>query len=198
MSTEKAMHRGKYRWRDVRDERAGVGDGVHSTIESEHKGLWDFPTLDEEQKLIMAQWEDLKKVHDIRPVETELTVWEPGSHAGTLDGLWYIDGILRLVDVKTSKNHWPGHDYQLAGLAYAEKALVETVPNADPKNEDHWKEVDNPAHWSKIDGASIIHLRADKWAIIPVPNLAENYEIFKAYARVWWAKQNLKEKEDGK
>lgn len=192
-SNEQGTKRGRYRWRDTRDERAGVGDGVHATIEAMHKGNWDYPELDDEQQQIMEQWEDLNTVHDIKPVYSELTVWQKGSHAGTLDGLWWIDGKLYLVDIKTSKNHWPGHDYQLSALAFAEKALIEKVPDADPKKPEDWEEIDNPAHVSKIDGAMIIHLRADKWALIPVKHLKENYDIFTAYRDVVYSKIALKE-----
>lgn len=192
-SDERAFSGSRYQWRKTRDERAEVGDGVHSYIEAEHKHLWEFPDLDDEQKQIIDQWHDLNTVYDIKPVHSELTVWEKGRHAGTLDGLWWIDGKLYLVDVKTSKSHWPGHDYQLSALAYASKALVELVPDADPKNEDHWAEVDNPAHVSKIEGAMIIHLRADKWGLIPVKHLDKNYKVFSAYRDVWYGKQALKD-----
>jgi hypothetical protein len=195
MSNEKAERSGKYRWKDHSSERAEVGDGVHSTIEAEHKGLWEYPELDEEQEQIIDQWNQLKLVHRIEPVFTELTVWYPGRFAGTLDGLWYIDGKLYLIDVKTSKSHWPEHDYQISALAHAPLAVVSLVNNPDPKKKEHWEEIDNPAHISKIEGAALIHLRADKWEIIPVENLEENYEVFAGLEKTWYAKQALKELE---
>lgn len=193
MSDEKALNRGRYRWKDVRDERAEVGDGVHSTIEAMHTGSWDYPQLDPEQQRIMEQFADLNTVHKIEPVYTELTVWQKGMYAGTLDGIWIIDGELCLIDVKTSKSHWPAHDYQLSALANAETALVPLVANPDPKNPEHWEEIDNPGHISKIDAVKIIHLREDKWAIIDVPHIPENYEIFKGYVVVVHGKEKLKE-----
>jgi hypothetical protein len=196
MSNEKAERSGKYRWKDHSSERAEVGDGVHSTIEAEHKGLWEYPELDEEQEQIIDQWNQLKMVHRIEPVFTELTVWYPGRFAGTLDGLWYIDGKLKLIDVKTSKSHWPEHDYQISALAHAPLAVVSLVDNPDPKKKEHWEEIENPAHISKIDGAALIHLRADKWEIIPVENLEENYEVFAGLTHTWYAKQALKALEE--
>jgi hypothetical protein len=193
MSNEKGMRAGKYRWKDVANERAEVGDGVHSTIEAEHKGLWEYPELDEEQQQIIEQWEQLKMVHKIEPVHTELTAWYSGHFAGTMDGLWVIDGKLTLIDIKTSKSHWPEHDWQISALAHAPKALLELVPNPDPKNKDHWKEIDNPAHVSKIDGAALIHLRSDFWEIIPVKHIEENYKVFASLEQTWYAKKHLEE-----
>lgn len=195
-SNEKGIRAGKYRWKDHSSSRAEVGDGVHSWIEAEHKGLWEFPDLDDEQEQIIEQWEHLKTVHKIEPVYTELTAWHSGHFAGTLDGLWYIDSKLTLIDVKTSKSHWPEHDYQISALAHADKALVELVHGADPKKKEDWEEIDNPAHMSKIDGAALIHLRADKWEIIPVKNLEENYEVFAGLEKTWYGKQALKELEE--
>ena len=193
MSNEKAERSGKYRWKDHANDRAEVGDGVHSWIEAEHKGLWAFPTLDDEQEAIIEQWELLKTEHEIKPVYTELTAWYPGRFAGTMDGLWYIDGKLTLIDVKTSKSHWPEHDFQISALAHAPKALLELVPDPDPKNPDHWKEIDNPAHISKIDGAALIHLRSDLHEIIPVNHLEENYKVFAGLTQTWYARRELEE-----
>lgn len=198
VSDEKGFAVGKYRWKDVRDERASVGDGVHSYVEAEHRGLWEFPELNEEQEEIVEQFHWLKTQHEIVPVETELTVWYPGRYAGTLDGLWWIDGKLYLIDVKTSKNHYPDHDWQLAALATAPLALRSLVEHPDPKKKNHWEEVDNPAHLSKIDGVAVIHLRADKAEIIPVENIEENYAVFEALTDVWYAKRELEKKTGGK
>lgn len=188
-SDEQGTRRGRYRWKDVRDERAGVGDGVHGWIEAEHKGLWEFPVLNEEQQAIIEQWEQLKMVHVIEPIHTELTMWNAGRYAGTADGLWRIDGELKLIDLKTSKNHWPDHDYQLSALAHCPTALPEVSDNT-------WEEIENPAHVSKIDGAAIIHLRADKWDIIPVDHLAENFAVFEGLEKTWYAKNRMKNLEE--
>lgn len=193
MSNEKAERSGKYRWKDHANDRAGVGDGVHSWIEAEHRGLWEYPELNEEQHEIIQQWEQLKMVHRIEPVYTELTAWNPGHYAGTLDGLWIIDGELKLIDVKTSKSTWAEHNFQVSALAHAPLALNALVDHPDPKKKEHWEEIDNPAHVSKIDGAALIHLRADKWEIIPVENLAENYEVFAGLEKTWYARRTLEE-----
>lgn len=197
-SNEQGMRAGKYRWKDVRDERASVGDGVHSYIEAEHRGLWEFPELNEEQEAIIDNFHWLKTQHEIEPVYTELTVWYPGKSAGTLDGLWWIDGKLTLIDVKTSKNHYPDHDWQLAALAHAPLALVNKVDHPDAKKKEHWMEIDNPAHVSKIDGVAVVHLRADKAEIIPVENIEENFAVFDALTSVWYAKKHLEEVNGGK
>ena len=115
-SDDDAHRWGKYRWQDVRDERAEVGTGVHETVEALHTGSWNFPTLDAEQHRIMAQWDLLNERYLITPHRSEFTVFgelnDPSKiWAGTGDGLWDIidqetgeawDNLV--IDLKTSKN----------------------------------------------------------------------------------------------
>lgn len=191
MSSEKGMNSGKYRWKDHANERAEVGDGVHSWVEAEHRGLWEYPELNDEQEEIIEQWNGFNLLHTIEPKYTELTVWYPGRFAGTLDGLWILDGKLTLIDIKTSKSHWPEHDFQISALAHAPKALVPLADHPNPKKPEDWEEIDNPAHISKIDGAALIHLRSDLAEIIPVKHLAENYGVFDALTDTWYARRTL-------
>lgn len=198
-SDEGAFNAGRYRWRDVRDERAEVGDGIHATVEALHKGLWDFPTLDEEQMQIMHHWDLLCAEHTIEPIFSEFTVFDSVRGVmGTADGLWHItclhdvptclgqaegESFVTLVDVKTSRRVWPEHSYQLAGLWAADEWLLE-VEDMTWKAEPAWK----------IDRVAIIHLRADSHAIVPVEDLDLNSAIFGSYIGLWYAKQSLKDR----
>jgi hypothetical protein len=49
---------------------------------------------------------------------TEVTVYGDG-YAGTFDGLWYINGVLTLLDEKTSRTIGDYHKMQLAALREA-------------------------------------------------------------------------------
>lgn len=186
-SNEDAFKAGRWRWKDVRDERAQVGTGIHETIEAIHTGSWEYPELDEEQQRIMLQWYMLNEEYDIEPILSEFTVWNPGVTAGTADGLWKItdkrtgESWTVLVDIKTSKNHWPEHDYQLAALAKAPILMVQA--------EDGWVEAPMPY----FDRVAIVHLREDRHEIIWVDNIDENFDVFMGYVQVWRGKQRLKE-----
>ena len=192
----------KYQWTKVRDERAEVGTGIHETIEAIHTESGLFPFLNDEQEAIMRQWDDLNFEHDIVPVHTEFTVWDEGTgFAGTADGLWFIDGVLTLVDIKTSKNTWPEHFAQLAALRRAPSAFVQCDKDDEGallhigpgKAETWWKLIPNPA--LDADAVAIVHLRADKHAIIPVENIDLHWNIFTGYAQVHHAKMQLRELE---
>lgn len=187
-SDEDAYRSGRWRWKNVRDERAQVGTGVHETIEAIHTGSWDFPELDDEQRRIMGQWDALNAEFEITPVLSEFTVWSPGRYAGTADGLWDVTDRVTgeswrcLVDIKTSRSHWPEHDYQLAALASA--------PILMQKGEDGvWVELPAP----EFDRVAIVHLREDLHEIIWVDNIAENFAVFEGYLAVWEGKQRLKQ-----
>lgn len=196
-SEEQAFNAGRYRWKDIRDERAEVGTGVHETIEALHKGSWNFPALTDEQAAIMKQWEILNETHTIEPILSEFTMFDTETgYAGTADGYWRVtcnhDGpthlgkpagvpVLTLVDVKTSRSHWPEHDYQLGALWSAPDWALEV---ADME----WEITPR----RPIETAAIIHLRADKAEIIEVPALDLQASVFRSYVHVWKARQDLK------
>lgn len=196
-SDEDAFNAGRFRWKDVRDERAEVGTGVHETIEAEHKGTWTFPDLDEEQEAIIEQWRLLNESHLIEPILTEFTVLDTTvGYAGTADGYWKItclhdgptclsqapgEAVLAVVDVKTSRKHWPEHDYQLGALCAAPEWAIET-------GEMEW----DVQSRRRIDAAAIIHLRADKHQIIEVPAIDLNASVFRSYLSAWRAREALK------
>lgn len=197
---ESARRWGRYRWADVRDERAEVGTGIHETIESIHTGGWNYPVLDDEQQRIMKQWELLNERYTITPHRSEFTVWgglDPSylpeltareSWAGTADGLWDVvdnktgEAWFNLfTDIKTSKNTWPEHWLQLSALRHADVIMV--------KGEDGtWSEEPLP----EGDGTAIFHLRQDKFEVTIETDktlLDLQYEQFMSYRRVWHYKK---------
>lgn len=202
MSVERGINAAKYRHKDVRDERAQAGTNVHEAIEAEHTGSWDVPELDAEQLRIMDRWHEFNETHDIKPYLSEFTLWNAGISAGTADGYWEItclhdpdtDGnycmgkeagpFLCLVDIKTSRNTWPEHMYQLAALWKSPVRMEEYEP-------DKWREVEAPVYEKVV----IVHLREDLAELIEVLDLEENWEAFKAYRDAWGAKEKLKIKQ---
>jgi hypothetical protein len=130
-SESSAINAGRGYYKQFRDDRAEVGTGVHETVEAEHTGSWNFPTLDEEQARIMQQWVLFNEVYEVRPLYSEATVWNhTHNYAGTLDGIWEVNGPgtdgweTLIIDLKTSKNTYNGHWMQGAALRHAEKLMV--------------------------------------------------------------------------
>ena len=192
---EAAKKWGRYRWADVRNERAEVGTGIHETIEAQHTGSWNFPVLDDEQVRIMQQWDRLNEQYEFVPHRSEFTVWSLAErngvlldYAGTADGLWDITDLSTgeswenlIIDLKTSKNTWPEHWTQLSALYNADYIM--------DKTDDKWTEVELPANKS---GTAIIHLREDKASVTVETDktlLHLQYEQFLAYRHVWGTKK---------
>lgn len=187
-SEESGFNTARWRWKDFRDERASVGDGIHSTIEAEHTNSWAYPKLNDEQEAIMAQWRQLNEEHSIEPILTEFTVAdETVGYMGTADGYWKIDGVRCLIDVKTSRKTWPEHGYQLGALWHAPEWLIEV-------DEMKW-ESQKP---QEIEKVALIHLRSDLHEIIYLDNMKENFDAFAGYKQVWEAKQKIKTEEKKK
>lgn len=193
---EGARRWGRYRWTDVRDERAEVGTGIHETIEMEHTGGWNYPVLDDEQMRIMEQWRLLNQRYLIVPHRSEFTVWggltvPNGDWAGTGDGLWDITDLETgqtwvgvFIDLKTSRNTWPEHWLQLSALRHADVIMVK-------QDDGTWTETP----LSDLEGdfaTAIIHLREDKWNVTIEDDrtlLDAQYDQFMAYRQVWHTKK---------
>lgn len=194
---EGAIRSGRWRWKDVRDERAEVGTGIHETIESLHTGGWNFPTLNEEQLAIMDQWGLFLERYRITPHLSEFTVFgnveDPKrAWAGTGDGLWDIEDLVTgeiwtgvVVDLKTSRNTWDEHFLQVSALAHAEVLMV--------KQEDGtW--IEKPLSGLATGPTAIIHLRADKWEFLIEEDptiLDARYRQFMGYRDVWENKKSI-------
>lgn len=177
-SIERGINMARYRHNAFRDERASVGDGVHAAIEAEHTGSWAFPQLNDEQQAIMEQWRQFCSEHEVKPMYSELTMFNRQvEYAGTADGVWWIDGKLSLIDVKTSRSTWPEHFMQLAALKYCTEWV--------PKIGDHWESI-KPL---PIEQLAIVHLRSDLHNLI----ILEDELVDPA----WWSFQGYRMAWDG-
>lgn len=199
-SDEQAKRGGQYYWKKFRDERAEVGTGVHEYVEAEHNGSWEYPELDTEQWSMVEQWGLFNDAHKVEPVHSEITLWNhTHDYAGTADGLWYIDGVLRWCDIKTAKNTWPGHWMQLSALKNAECMMLKSpvqLPgytkwkNPKTKETSWWKEEAMPT----VESSAIIHLRADKWALLLAEDEDLRFREFVHYRGLYEIQQTLKER----
>lgn len=133
-------------------DAAELGTWVHDWIAADNSDdpYPDVSLAPEFFWQMVGQWDEWKLRHTVEPVMTETTFW---SHqygfAGTADGLWIIDGVPTLVDVKTSRNVWDEHFMQLSALGACDVALVET--------EDGWDEVEIPA----FSQYALLHVRPE-------------------------------------
>lgn len=110
----------------VLDDAAQNGTRVHDWIAAYVTGE-EIPELDNDLQAEAVQaFLDWESEHEIMPVLTEVTVVnEAVGYAGTLDHIWYVDGKLTLLDVKTSKRVYDSHVAQVAALSRGEYLLRE-------------------------------------------------------------------------
>lgn len=185
-SDESAMNVGRYKWKNVRDERAEVGTGVHQTLEMMNTDGWDYPLLDAEQEAMVANYFEFTNLYTFRPVHNEVTVWShEHMYAGTADAFAWAEGPdvpggYYWVDYKTSKNTWPAHWMQLAALRNADVIMV--------KDAEGWHEEPMP----DSVGALVLHLRADKWDVGLLKNESIRWQQFLNYRSLWGLDQELK------
>jgi len=211
---EQAFQQTRFKANEFRDERAEIGTAVHEWVEADLNGGWDYPELwDDEVRQCAEQWRLFTTEHKVSPTMVEVTVWnEEEEYAGTLDLFTYVDGVLWLLDVKTSKNLWDGHEYQLAALERAEYALVETTED-DPEASEKFPVTDwvtkkkVPSWWKKValpkpEKRGFIHIRPEYtdpmtgvvtpayWDLVEVPegDIDSLFETFVAYNSVVKAK----------
>lgn len=110
----------------VLDDAASLGTWIHDYIEASVNGDFEPTPLNEKHVEMATAWEDFKAQHDIVPLATELTVFNRDEgYAGTLDGIWVIDGVPTLLDVKSSRSTWPEHYEQLAALGACYESAIE-------------------------------------------------------------------------
>lgn len=155
---------------DLRNYHAGVlndaaelGTSVHEWIEADLTDGFPPPITTPEMDEMVYRWEQFKEAHTIEPILVETTVVnKEHGYAGTLDGLWKIDGVVTLVDVKTSRNTWPEHYQQLAALDKCDIYMEQVDKNTDGAIEyvvngesTYWVEKPMP----KIEAYGIVHLR---------------------------------------
>lgn len=191
-----AYKAGRYRWKDVRDERASIGTTTHEWAEAdltggEHPEIWNH-----EESEAIAQWQRFHASHWVEPRYVEATVWSHKyGYAGTLDLVADVDGVLTLIDLKTSKNVWEEHKIQMAALANADVFMVKDEGGV-------WTE----EPMIQFEEFRLLQLRPryhDPLLGIDIPAFYEYHSIekdeipllfekFKGYLNVWNADQKLK------
>lgn len=211
-SVSDAVNGIRYWWKSFRDDRASVGTAVHEWIEADQRGLWDYPEVwDKEVAQCVEQYGLFRTQHTVEPLMVEVTLWsEKYGYAGTVDFIGLIDGVMWLVDNKTSRNLWESHEYQIAALENADFALVqveEGTPDAlryeNPKKDvTWWLKTDIP----KIEKRGFLHLRPDEthpltgkftpafWNLVEMheDDVAPAFHTFLGFKQAWDGVSGLK------
>ncbi|ACY35943.1 hypothetical protein CMP1-47 [Clavibacter phage CMP1] len=163
----------------VRDDAAELGTNIHEFIDA-LVGFGVFPKAESREVVEMIEaFEDFLKTHRIKVYHSEFTcVNDRWKVAGTGDGDWEItclhdnpclgaEGVLRcLVDLKSSRNTWTEHGYQLAALGSCDWIMVE-VPEGtegamyaskteDGKKIESWWIQEKPPVWDRY---VLLHIR---------------------------------------
>lgn len=104
---------------------AQLGTFMHEWVEAFALDLFpeEEPFRDEHFEMIDV-FLDWVESNDVEFTHNELTVFGDRI-AGTLDGIWNINGVPTLVDIKTSKRVYETHIAQMAAYGAAEYGVVE-------------------------------------------------------------------------
>ena len=135
----------------VLNDAANLGTLIHDWIAAEH-GACPYPDVTNAPAYfweMVKQWDEYQLDHDIVPLHTEVTLWSKAhGYAGTADGIWLVDGVPMLIDVKSSRNTWDEHYMQVAALGACDTMLIEAT-------EGHWVELPMP----EIQSYGLLHIR---------------------------------------
>ena len=107
-------------YRKVRDKAADIGTIAHYMIEchlkNEDPDLRDYSSDNiEKAKIAFNAFIDFEKAHTIKPILIEKQmISEKLKYGGTLDLIAEMDGLVQLIDFKTSKGVYPEMIIQLS------------------------------------------------------------------------------------
>lgn len=142
----------------VRDDAADMGTAIHEWIQADLEPHLPFPDLDKQGEpfwQMVDEWEKWKKGKDIVPYFTERTVWnDEAGYAGTFDGLWEVDGVPTLMDIKSSRGLYESTWMQLSALYHAPELF-------QPQDDDTYASIRD---WQlPVTNLAVLHIRPEDW-----------------------------------
>lgn len=202
------------------NEAANAGTWIHTYIEDHLLGKFpEEPIRDDHYQMVVAfhEWESQ---HDIEVISTERTVYGDG-YAGTADLFARIDGVVTLVDWKSSSAVRDSHKAQLgaigAAVTTAREVSAETPGSTKHKLQpkvavEHGQEyawfVEEPL--PDFQQYSVVQVRPDdynnageylpafcKMHVIPEKEIDAAYKLFLAARDARLAERELKNAEKG-
>lgn len=163
----------KKNYRKVSEVAMSYGTTVHELIESYcHTGI--APDLKDdvgEVQTAWAAWMAWVEEHDYEPLLQEVEVFNHDyKYAGRFDAIAKVNGVVTLLDFKTSTGIYDEMLFQLAAYWKGDTAAITQLP--------------------KIEQAGI--LRLDKvtglpeWKVFTLADLAHGWEVFSHLAKVYY------------
>lgn len=166
-----------------RDDAGDRGTAIHLAAEALARGH-EIPDLENEDELDCAiAVEAFLKKRGSKILGTEITVFNPAvGYAGTFD-LWEMDteGMLWLLDWKSSKSVYAEHAVQLAAYRHAEFAVVQRKDAGNGK-EEKWTGKVIPWGPDRVDRMGVVHVRPDGATLYPVRYDTRLWTTFRAAA----------------
>lgn len=114
------------------NEAANAGTWIHEYIEDHLCGRFTAPILREDHLQMVEAFHAWEAEHDIEVLSTERTVFGDG-YAGTADLFARIDGVVSLIDWKSSRAVRDSHIAQLGAIGAAHSSareVEESTPGA--------------------------------------------------------------------
>lgn len=167
--------------RSKRDDAGDRGTAVHNTIEAIVRGDGIPEGLTEDELDCSMAAKAFLDDRGSTILASELTVFSPKyGYAGTLD-LWDLhDGLLWVLDYKTSTGIYAEHAVQQAAYRNAEFAIVNKVSTGDEK----WSGKIIPWGPEMVDRMGIVHVKADGAMLYPIRYTERLWTVFRAAAHV--------------
>lgn len=122
-----SIEKAKTAYKEISKEALDVGSETHKLVEIYIKSGVDATKgvkVSEQAQNAFLAFLDWEKKHSVEWLLSEMKVYHYNRYyAGTLDALATIDGVLYVVDFKTSKAHYKDYALQIAGYTQAYNAM---------------------------------------------------------------------------
>lgn len=200
------------------NDAADAGTWLHSYLEEYFNGGFPEDPVREDHYQMVEAFHKWEAEHDIEVIATERTVYGNG-YAGTADLFAKVDGIVTLIDFKTSRAVRDSHKAQLGAIGAAITTAKEVSKGTEgaieyklqPKVAGEWGQnlawfVEDPL--PDFQQYAVLQVRPDDWDtygqyipsfcemhVIPQKEIEAAYELFIAARDVRLAQRKLKQVE---
>lgn len=148
----------RYAWKDELAAAGALGDAVHSCCEflvQNQDICFDAYLADIDDRKIRNRVKQFVKFltdYEVKPVYVEATVYHDKHHyAGSCDLMAYVDGVLTVIDYKTSKGVYGSVALQMSAYANATVLI------------DDW---DNECDVPAFERSAVLHLKDRSYKLI--------------------------------
>lgn len=125
------IEKAKTAYKEISQEALDVGSETHKLVEVYIKSGVDATKgveVSEQAQNAFLAFLDWEKENDVKWILSELQVFDRKRYyAGTLDALASIDGVIYVIDFKTSKAHYRDYALQIAGYTQAYNSMCTEV-----------------------------------------------------------------------